>query len=267
MCYAESTMQTQPYTVPITFDTPIDIALSLAPFSRNGDDGLDRWDGTTLLRALRHGGRVMPYALTGAYSGPSWTVSLIIPAREDAPIVSAAVHALFIAPPPTTWADLLARDSRIATLDTRFPALRTVCQPDLFTALVRSISAQQVNLRWAATIRRRLAEQFGTEHHLCSWSVWSLDSERLAGAQVDAIRALQWTTRKAECIIDCARAIAAGTLAGAALGTRPTAEIIATLMEIRGIGRWTAEWIAARTYGRPVVVAGDLGVRKAVGAL
>ncbi len=267
MCYAESTMQTQPYTVPITFETPIDIALSLAPFSRNGDDGLDRWDGTTLIRTVHHGDRIIPYALTEASFGPTITVTLIIPAHEDVPIVLAAVHALFIEPPPISWVDLLVRDPRMAALDARFPALRTVRQPDLLTALVRSISAQQVNLRWAATIRRRLAERFGTEHHLGSWSVWSLDSERLASAQVEAIRALQWTTRKAEYVIGCARAIASGTLDGVALRTRPTSEIIATLMEIRGIGRWTAEWIAARTYGRPVVVAGDLGVRKAVGAL
>jgi DNA-3-methyladenine glycosylase II len=34
---------------------------------------------------------------------------------------------------------------------------------------------------------------------------------------------------------------------------------------LRGIGRWSAEWVLARTLGRPRVVAGDLGVRKAVG--
>ena len=37
------------------------------------------------------------------------------------------------------------------------------------------------------------------------------------------------------------------------------------LVALRGIGVWTAEWILARTLGRPRVVAGDLGVRKAVG--
>jgi DNA-3-methyladenine glycosylase II len=36
-------------------------------------------------------------------------------------------------------------------------------------------------------------------------------------------------------------------------------------VRIRGIGRWSAEWVLARTLGRPRVVAGDLGVRKAVG--
>ena len=41
--------------------------------------------------------------------------------------------------------------------------------------------------------------------------------------------------------------------------------IIERLIKIRGIGRWSAEWVLARTLGRPCVVAGDLGVRKAVG--
>jgi DNA-3-methyladenine glycosylase II len=41
---------------------------------------------------------------------------------------------------------------------------------------------------------------------------------------------------------------------------------VARLVAFPGIGRWTAEWLLARTLGRPRVVAGDLGVRKAVGA-
>ena len=41
---------------------------------------------------------------------------------------------------------------------------------------------------------------------------------------------------------------------------------MARLVVFPGIGRWTAEWLLARTLGRPRVVAGDLGVRKAVGA-
>jgi 3-methyladenine DNA glycosylase/8-oxoguanine DNA glycosylase len=45
----------------------------------------------------------------------------------------------------------------------------------------------------------------------------------------------------------------------------PDEEVVARLSTIRGIGRWSAEWVLARTLGRPTVVAGDLGVRKAVG--
>ncbi len=44
-------------------------------------------------------------------------------------------------------------------------------------------------------------------------------------------------------------------------------QLIAHLTQLRGIGRWSAEWFLARTLGRPRVVAGDLGVRKAIGRL
>jgi DNA-3-methyladenine glycosylase II len=42
--------------------------------------------------------------------------------------------------------------------------------------------------------------------------------------------------------------------------------VIDVLTKLRGIGKWTAEWFLARGLGRPRVVAGDLGVRKAIGA-
>src|SRR5207249_6715844 len=79
-------------------------------------------------------------------------------------------------------------------------------------------------------------------------------------------RALQFTTRKAEYIVALATAVARGRLDLAALRDRPDAEVIACLTACRGLGRWTAEWFLARALGRPRVVAGDLGVRKAVGA-
>lgn len=63
-----------------------------------------------------------------------------------------------------------------------------------------------------------------------------------------------------------AAAVATGALDLEALCQQPDAEVIACLTACRGLGRWTAEWFLARTLGRPRVVTGDLGVRKAVGA-
>ena len=45
----------------------------------------------------------------------------------------------------------------LARLNRKFPGIRQVRQFDLFYGLLRAISAQQINLRWAATLRRRLA--------------------------------------------------------------------------------------------------------------
>jgi DNA-3-methyladenine glycosylase II len=168
-------------------------------------------------------------------------------------------------PAPADYAAVLERDPVLRRLDTRFPGIRQIRQLDLFTALVRCISAQQVNLRWAVTTRRRLAETFGERHEVAGYTVLSLSPERIAGVDPTTIRALQFTTNKSVSIVAVAQALADPALSVDEFHKLPDDEVIARLVHIRGIGRWSAEWVLARTLGRPCVVAGDLGVRKAVG--
>jgi DNA-3-methyladenine glycosylase II len=255
--------QTVQFTV--TLPGPLDIAASLDQFRRSGDDLLDRWDGARLIRTLRTGQQIIPYVglLRGTVEAPALLVEVERPG-DRAPI-EATLRTTFMQAPLAEYAALLRADAVVAALDMRFPGLRPARQFDLFTALVRCISAQQVNLRWATTTRRRLAEAFGERHTIGACEVYSLSAERLAGVSVADLRALQFTTRKAEYIIGAAQAVASGALDVAALAALPDEAVIARLVALRGIGRWSAEWILARSLGRPCVVAGDLAVRKVVG--
>jgi DNA-3-methyladenine glycosylase II len=243
---------------------PLDVAGSVEIFRRSGDDLLDRWDGTRLIRTLRVGQRTVAYLCTLADSIERPAVELTVEDPADLDAVAAAVRASFV-PAPPSWRDLLARDPVLARLDARFPGLRPVRQLDLFGALLRCISAQQVNLRWAATTRRRLAEAYGERHQVDGHSVRTIDPARIAALPAAAVRALQFTTHKSVSIVAVARAIADGQLALAELARLSDDAVIARLVALRGLGRWSAEWVLARTLGRPRVVAGDLGVRKAVG--
>ncbi|MEO7003483.1 MAG: hypothetical protein ABI068_16800 [Ktedonobacterales bacterium] len=252
-----------------TFDVeltgPLDMPASLEFFRRNGDDLLDRWDGAHFVRTQRVAHVTVAYVCepAGSVQRPAMRVSIADPAHQE--VIAATVRAAFVQPPAAEYAYLLAHDPLIADLDRRFPGLRPIRQFDLFTALVRSISAQQVNLRWAATTRRRLAEAFGEQHTIGPHVVYSLNPQRLAQAPPAELRALQFTTRKAEYIVAAAQAIASGALSLETLAALPDDAVIARLTALRGIGRWTAEWLLARTLGRPCVVAGDLAVRKVVG--
>jgi DNA-3-methyladenine glycosylase II len=161
---------------------------------------------------------------------------------------------------------LLRRDSVLAALDRRHPGVRPVLTLDVFGALVRAISAQQVNLTWATETRRRLALAYGRKHRVGGHEVWSLDRERLAAATVAELRALQFTTAKAVALLGVAGAAVDGRLDRDQLAALPDGDVIARLTAERGIGPWSADWVLARTFGRPRVVASDLGVRKAVGA-
>jgi DNA-3-methyladenine glycosylase II len=244
---------------------PVDVRSSLELFRRSGDDMIDRWDGDTLVRSVRtEDGTAAAYACIpeGTVEKPAFrvTVENALHRKEAEP----AVRSTFVAAPPE-FAELLHSDPVIARLDGLYPGLRQARQFDLLAALVRCVSAQQVNLRWATTTRKRLAEAFGERHHVGGHEVYALSAERLAAADPAEIRSLQFTTRKAEYIVGVAEGVASGRLDLANLAELPDEEIVRRLTSLRGIGLWTAEWILVRTLGRPRVVAGDLGVRKAVG--
>ena len=130
--------------------------------------------------------------------------------------------------------------------------------PDRWEMLVTSITAQQVSLHSAFAIRSRLIERFG-EPRAHAWAFPT--RERIAEASESEIRAVGFSTRKAEYVIDLAR----GDLDLAALDHLSDAQVIEALTAQRGLGRWTADWFLGRALGRPDAwPAGDLGVRKAV---
>jgi len=245
---------------------PLDVAASLEMFRRAGDDGIDRWDGTTLVRTLEVGGRVAAYSVTTSGSVETPRVAVATDRAGDLEAVTRLIQRTFVAD-EAALARLRAIDPVIAALDERHPGVRPVRQFDLLGALVRSISAQQVNLEFATVTRRRLAEGFGRRYAVDGLHAWRLDAAVLAGLRVADLRALQFSKRKAEYMIGAAQAIAAGAISLPLLEGLPDAEVISRLIALRGIGLWTAEWLLARTLGRPRVVAGDLGVRKAIGLL
>jgi len=243
---------------------PLDIAGSLELFRRCGDDLIDRWDGRDLVRAAPFGKTWVPFVATatGTTDNPGFDVTVHDTEHKQA--VRRVVAHTFV-PVSEDVGRLAAADSIFAALDLRFRGIRQIRQLDVFTALVRCISAQQVNLRWAVTTRRRLAEAFGRRYAVAGRTVYALDPEHIAGVDPAEIRALQFTMSKSVSIVATAQAMLNGGLEAHQLAELPDEEVISRLTAIRGIGRWSAEWVLARTLGRPRVVAGDLGVRKAVG--
>jgi DNA-3-methyladenine glycosylase II len=265
----------------VRVDGPVDLGGSLDVFRRSGDDLLDRWDGRVWLRALASGGRTVGVAArpVGTVADPALLVEA--EAGADAGSAGRALAAGFVTA-PEALAELAAADPVVAA---RFPGICPVLRPDLLTAVVRAISAQQITLRFAAVLRGRLARRYGHRHQVpvppiptgstgpgglapdpAGGEVWSLDAGQLAGAAVADLRELQLSTSKAVAVVSFAGAVAAGRVDLEELAGLPDEEVVGRLVVFPGIGRWTAEWLLARTLGRPRVVAGDLGVRKAVGA-
>jgi len=264
---------------------PLDVPGSLEVYRRSGDDLLDRWDGAVWLRALPLDGR--PVAVAARPVGTVSAPALLVATGGGAGAAAAgrALAGVFVTA-PAALRELAAADPVVAAAADRWPGVGPVLQRDLLTAVVRSISAQQITLRFAAVLRARLARRFGMRHTVAvpavdavpegsgepqggapvGREVWSLDAGALAGAEVAELRALQFSNAKAVAIVAFAGAVAAGRVRLEELAALGDEQVVERLVAFPGIGRWTAEWLLARTLGRPRVVAGDLGVRKAVGA-
>jgi DNA-3-methyladenine glycosylase II len=131
--------------------------------------------------------------------------------------------------------------------------------------LVGSVCAQQVNLRFAFTVRARLVRGFGEPIATAGQALYAFpEPVVLAGARVADLRRMQLTTMKAEYIVGLARQVASGALDLDALAGLPNDEVIERVTAVRGFGRWSAEWFLARCLGRgDVCPAGDLAVRRA----
>jgi DNA-3-methyladenine glycosylase II len=164
------------------------------------------------------------------------------------------------------WRARLTRDPLMRRLEAEHRGLRLPRWPTLFEALVTSILLQQIATSVAITFRRRVIERFGEQLEVEGATYFAFPrAERLALASVEELRALGLSNAKATCIIEVARVCAAGELSSASLEREDNESVIARLSGLRGIGRWTAEWVLMLHFGRPdVFPAADLFLRNVV---
>lgn len=256
-------------TIQLLVDGPLDVKRTLARYWLWGEDPANRLRGNTFRRALRVGDDLHGYEL--AWSGPPDAVQLTlsVPGSRSTKVTEAALaevrRLLFLDADLPGFYRFAKSDPALSGLVDPLYGLRPTRAPRPFDMLVGAITAQQVNLAFAFTIRSRLVRRFGEPVSVNGERVFAFPTpERLARATVRELKRLQFSTRKAEYIIGLARLIAQKKLDFDELAKLPNKEVIARLTQVRGLGRWTAEWFLARAFGRgDVCPAGDLGVRKA----
>ena len=239
-----------PIVAILSLPRPYDFRLSTERFRAFGPDLANLWDGEALLRAV--GGREVQIA--AADGGVD-----VEPLDETTePVVRKLLGAELDLERFSAFA--AGADPVLARLGKALAGFRPPLAPDPFEALVGSITAQQVSLFAAFSIRSRLVERFGSR----AGRVFAFPTpERLATAGPEELTALGFSRRKAEYTITLARS----DLDLEGLATLPDDEVRARLVALPGIGEWTVDWFLARHLARPTAwPAGDLGLRKAVSA-
>lgn len=143
-----------------------------------------------------------------------------------------------------------------------YPATPIVRDFDLYYCLMKTIIHQQLNMKFAYVLTTRFIEQFGEQVD----GVWFYPTpEKIANLQVEDLRKLQFSGRKAEYVIDTSKKIAAGELNLEELKDKADEEVIKELVKIRGIGTWTAEnWLLFGLGREDLFPKADIGIQNAV---
>ncbi len=167
---------------------------------------------------------------------------------------------------PDVIAQHLTLDPLLALSLKQRPGLRVPGAFDSFELGMRAILGQQVSVRGASTLAGRFAQRFGEaiETPLACLSHIAPTAASLAAARSTTLASVGLPGARAKCLHNFSRVIASGQIDLAA-GSDPTA-VVASLLELPGIGPWTAEYIAMRALRWPdAFPAGDLGLKKASG--
>ena len=226
---------------------PYDFELSTARYRAFGPDRANLWHEGALHRVV-DGRDVRIAAAPGGVD--------VEPLDSDIePVVRTLLGADFDL---ASFYEFAGGDSVLGELTQRHAGLRPPLNPDPFETLVTSITAQQVSLHAAFSIRNRLIERYGEPGQVA----YAFPTRAaLADAREDELAELGFSRRKAEYVVG----LAASALDLDALAALPDEKVKEILVGVRGLGEWTADWFLARHLARPRAwPAGDLAVRKAV---
>ncbi len=192
------------------------------------------------------------------------------PARavEKEKLVSKAARKPAVAPAPVVelgapvrpayWdeacQDLMKRDRILRKIIPAYGPAHLVSRGDPFVTLARSVVGQQISVKAAQSVWERVAAACPK---LTPAQMLRTGPEKLAECGL--------SKRKAEYILDLASHFKAGSLHVADWAAMDDEDVIAELVQIRGIGRWTAEMFLMFNLTRPnVLPLDDLGLIKAI---
>lgn len=198
------------------------------------------------------------------------------------PLLARVRHLLDLdATPGVIEAHLRSDELLRISVDTR-PGLRVPGSMGAFELAVRAVLGQQVSVRGATTLAGRLvaavaeplpAAQSGAAGVGSLLTHLPVSASRLAAASPETMSAIGIPRKRAECLINLARVVAAGELPvladaeGVSDCVHQNAKEFEEMFEsLPGIGRWTSQYVSMRALRSPDAFPdGDLALCKAAG--
>src|SRR5574337_18122 len=243
---------------------PFRLDLTVWALRRRPNNTMDRWEEGIYRRTLVVGATPVQVAVTQQNTMLAVSVTGAgLPSRAQADVTAALDWLLGLRVDLRKFYRLASEETKLHQLVRRFLGMKPPRFPNVFEALVNAIACQQLSLTVGIALLNRLTERYGLGSS-SEGRAFPRPND-LEEVEVQALRTLGYSRSKGQTIIDAARAMREGKLDPDGFATMDDAETVNRLMELRGVGRWTAEYTLLRGLGRIHQFPGDdVGAQKSL---
>jgi DNA-3-methyladenine glycosylase II len=252
------------YRLAVQPRAPFRLDLTAWALRRRSHNAVDRFDGSTYRRVVSIDD-ADPVALAVTQDDPLGAPRLSvllgggsIDERAEARARGAVNRLLGLSVDLTPFAAMAERDPLLAPLAMRMRGLKPPRFATVFEALVNGVACQQLSLDVGIHLLNRLTAAHGPPVSCDPDGPRAFPApDRLAGVPPQELKRHGFSLSKARTIVETAGAIVAGDLDLESLDQFDDRAAIDRLTRLRGIGRWTAEYVLLRGLGRLQVFPGD----------
>jgi DNA-3-methyladenine glycosylase II len=243
---------------------PFRLDLTVWALRRRRQNAVDRWNGEQYDRIFVVNNKPVRLTISQRQDRATPTLDVDVESArklrtQDTEALASCVRRTFgLTTDLRPFYELAGRDAHLKTLAERFSGVKPPRFPSLFEALVNAVACQQVTLDLGIVLLNRLSEQFGAcvVDRGTSLNAFPMPTD-IVDVSEESIKELGFSRQKARVIKDLAVRVSDGTLDVQSLDGLANEAAVAYLSNLRGIGRWSAEYALLRGLGRLDTFPGD----------
>jgi DNA-3-methyladenine glycosylase II len=242
---------------------PFRLDLTVWTLRRRPDNIVDRWDGQSYRRVLVEDGNPFEIAVTqfGQSRMPRLHVSVTgkVTGPDIKAYISTALERLLgIHIDLRKFYRFCQNDEILKPLADQFRGSKPPRFPTYFETLVNAIACQQLTLTVGIRLLNHLTEACGPAIETAEGILHAFPSPRqLATMDIEQLRELGFSYRKASYLTGLARAFIEKQINWEEIAGLDDEKAVNRLCNLKGVGRWTAEYFLLRGLGRMHIFPGD----------
>lgn len=235
---------------------PFRLDLTVWALKRRGQNLIEDWDGSVYTRVFVFDGTPVKVQVRQEEAG---RVSVVAASKSAVPKLKAKVSQMLdrmlgLSLDLSELYTLAKRDRALNGLVLQFRGVKPPRFGTLFEAFVNAIACQQLSLEAGISLLNKFTECYGRSFRGCRAFP---EPKRVMRCRWSDLRRLGFSRHKSEALISLASLFCRHPERFAQLEALSNEELIQRFCSLKGIGRWSAEYVLLRGLGRLGILPGD----------